>query len=115
FTVYANECGLTFIVATPEAIRRMGEKAKAREMAKKSGVPILPGSEGPVKTYGDALDVARIIGFPVILKAAAGGGGRGMRICGAEADLQGAFDTARSEADRAFGSADVYVEKYLER
>ena len=83
-------------------------------MAKKSGVPILPGSEGPVKTHSEALEVSRAIGFPVILKAAAGGGGRGMRICAAEGDLQGAFDTARSEADRAFGSADVYVEKYLE-
>ncbi|HJT18320.1 MAG TPA: ATP-grasp domain-containing protein, partial [Thermoanaerobaculia bacterium] len=75
---------------------------------------IIPGSEGPAKTFAEAVEVARSIGFPVILKAAAGGGGRGMRICGAESDLQGAFDTARSEAERAFGSADVYVEKYLE-
>ncbi|HEY8131643.1 MAG TPA: acetyl-CoA carboxylase biotin carboxylase subunit [Thermoanaerobaculia bacterium] len=115
FAEIANECRLTFIGPTPEAIRLMGDKAKAREMAKKAGVPILPGSEGPVKTYADALEVSRQIGFPVILKAAAGGGGRGMRICGGESDLQGAFDTARSEAERAFGSADVYVEKYLER
>jgi acetyl-CoA carboxylase biotin carboxylase subunit len=115
FAEIANECRLTFIGPSPEAIRLMGDKAKAREMAKKAGVPILPGSEGPVKTYQDALDIARVIGFPVILKAAAGGGGRGLRICSAEVDLQGAFDTARSEADRAFGSADVYVEKYLER
>jgi acetyl-CoA carboxylase biotin carboxylase subunit len=115
FAEIASECGLTFIGPTPEAIRLMGDKAKARETAKKAGVPILPGSEGPVKTFGEAADVARAIGYPVILKAAAGGGGRGMRICGAEADLQGAFDTARSEAERAFGSADVYVEKYLER
>jgi acetyl-CoA carboxylase, biotin carboxylase subunit len=115
FAEIAGECRLTFIGPTPESIRLMGNKAKAREMAKKSGVPILPGSEGPVKTYADALEVSRQIGFPVILKAAAGGGGRGMRICGGESDLQGAFDTARSEAERAFGSADVYVEKYLER
>jgi acetyl-CoA carboxylase biotin carboxylase subunit len=115
FAEIASECGLTFIGPTPESIRLMGDKAKARETAKNAGVPILPGSDGPVKTYGDAIDVARIIGFPVILKAAAGGGGRGMRICGAEADLQSAFETARSEAERAFGSADVYVEKYLER
>jgi acetyl-CoA carboxylase biotin carboxylase subunit len=115
FAEIASECGLTFIGPTPEAIRLMGDKAKARETAKNAGVPILPGSDGPVKTYGDAIDVARVIGFPVILKAAAGGGGRGMRICGAEADLQAAFETARSEAERAFGSADVYVEKYLER
>jgi acetyl-CoA carboxylase biotin carboxylase subunit len=115
FAEIASECGLTFIGPTPESIRLMGDKAKARETAKNAGVPILPGSDGPVKTYGEAIDVARVIGFPVILKAAAGGGGRGMRICGAEADLQSAFETARSEAERAFGSADVYVEKYLER
>ena len=114
FAEIANECGLTFIGPTPEAIRLMGDKAKAREMAKKSGVPILPGSEGPLKTHAEAAEISRQIGFPVILKAAAGGGGRGMRICGDESDLQGAFDTARSEAERAFGSADVYVEKYLE-
>ena len=115
FAEIASECGLTFIGPTPESIRLMGDKAKARETAKNAGVPILPGSDGPVKTFSDAADVARVIGFPVILKAAAGGGGRGMRICGAEADLQSAFETARSEAERAFGSADVYVEKYLER
>jgi len=115
FAEIASECGLTFIGPTPESIRLMGDKAKARETAKNAGVPILPGSEGPVRTFSDAADVARVIGFPVILKAAAGGGGRGMRICGAEADLQSAFETARSEAERAFGSADVYVEKYLER
>jgi acetyl-CoA carboxylase biotin carboxylase subunit len=114
FAEIANECRLTFIGPSPEAIRLMGDKAKARETAKRVGVPILPGSDGPVKTFDEALDVARSIGLPVILKAAAGGGGRGMRICWAEADLQGAFDTARSEAERAFGSPDVYIEKYLE-
>jgi acetyl-CoA carboxylase, biotin carboxylase subunit len=114
FAEIATECGLTFIGPTPSAIRLMGDKAKARETAKSIGVPILPGSEGPVRTYSDAIDVAQSIGFPVILKASAGGGGRGMRVCGAESDLQGAFDTGRSEAERAFGSADVYIEKYLE-
>src|SRR5207237_10835922 len=79
------------------------------------GVPIRRGSDGPVRTYEDAVGVAATIGYPVILKAAAGGGGRGMRICADETMLQGAFDTARSEAERAFGSADVYIEKYLER
>jgi acetyl-CoA carboxylase biotin carboxylase subunit len=114
FAEIATECGLTFIGPTPSAIRLMGDKAKARETAKSIGVPILPGSEGPVRTYSDAIEVAQSIGFPVILKASAGGGGRGMRVCGAESDLQGAFDTGRSEAERAFGSADVYIEKYLE-
>jgi acetyl-CoA carboxylase biotin carboxylase subunit len=115
FAEIARECGLTFIGPTPEAIRLMGDKAVARDTAKKAGVPILPGSDGPVRTYEDAVGVAATIGYPVILKAAAGGGGRGMRICSDETMLQGAFDTARSEAERAFGSADVYIEKYLER
>jgi len=114
FAEIAGECGLTFIGPTPEAIRLMGDKAKARETAKNAGVPILPGSDGPVRTFADAADVANAIGFPVILKASAGGGGRGMRICGNDADLQSAYETARSEAERAFGSADVYIEKYLE-
>jgi acetyl-CoA carboxylase, biotin carboxylase subunit len=114
FAEIAAECGLTFIGPTPRAIRLMGDKAVARDTAKKAGVPILPGSDGPLKTYEDAAGVAATIGYPVILKAAAGGGGRGMRICGDETMLQGAFETARSEAERAFGSADVYIEKYLE-
>jgi len=114
FAEIARECGLTFIGPTPEAIRLMGDKAVARETAKNAGVPILPGSDGPVKTYEEAIAVAATIGYPVILKAAAGGGGRGMRICGDESQLQAAFETARSEAERAFGSADVYIEKYLE-
>jgi acetyl-CoA carboxylase biotin carboxylase subunit len=114
FAEIARECGLTFIGPTPNAIRLMGDKAVARDTAKKAGVPILPGSDGPVKTHEDAAAVAATIGYPVILKAAAGGGGRGMRICGDETMLQAAFETARSEAERAFGSADVYIEKYLE-
>jgi acetyl-CoA carboxylase biotin carboxylase subunit len=114
FAEIAGECRLTFIGPTPESIRLMGNKAVARETAQKAGVPILPGSDGPVRTFEDARDVAQSIGFPVILKASAGGGGRGMRICGDEAGLQSAFDTARNEAERAFGSADVYIEKYLE-
>jgi acetyl-CoA carboxylase biotin carboxylase subunit len=114
FAEIAGECRLTFIGPSPQAIRLMGNKAQARETAKTAGVPILPGSDGPVKTFTDAQDVAREIGYPVILKASAGGGGRGMRICGNENDLQSAFEAARSEAERAFGSADVYIEKYLE-
>jgi acetyl-CoA carboxylase biotin carboxylase subunit len=114
FAEIAGECRLTFIGPSPQAIRLMGNKAQARETAKTAGVPILPGSDGPVKTFTDAHDVAREIGYPVILKASAGGGGRGMRICGNENDLQSAFEAARSEAERAFGSADVYIEKYLE-
>ena len=114
FAEILRECGLAFIGPSPEAIRLMGDKAKAREMAQKSGVPILPGSDGPLHSVEEALDVARQVGFPIILKASAGGGGRGMRICNDEAQLRGAYETARSEADRAFGNAEIYLEKYLE-
>jgi acetyl-CoA carboxylase biotin carboxylase subunit len=114
FAEIAGECRLTFIGPTPEAIRLMGNKAVARETAKNAGVPILPGSDGPVRTFDEAREIASSIGYPVILKASAGGGGRGMRICSDETGLQSAFDTARNEAERAFGSADVYLEKYLE-
>ncbi|HSP16301.1 MAG TPA: acetyl-CoA carboxylase biotin carboxylase subunit [Thermoanaerobaculia bacterium] len=115
FAEIVNECQLTFIGPSPEAIRLMGDKAKARDTARAAGVPIIPGSEGPVKTADEAREVARSIGYPIILKAAAGGGGRGMRICSNEEDLENAYHTARSEAERAFGSGDVYLEKYLER
>jgi acetyl-CoA carboxylase, biotin carboxylase subunit len=115
FAEIVGECNLTFIGPPPEAIRLMGDKARARETAQKAGVPIIPGSPGSVKSADEAADVARSIGFPVILKAAAGGGGRGMRICWEESELQTQYDTARNEAERAFGSGDVYLEKYLER
>jgi acetyl-CoA carboxylase biotin carboxylase subunit len=115
FAEIVNECQLTFIGPTPEAIRLMGDKSRARETAKAAGVPILPGSDGPLRTIEEAREVAAQIGYPIILKASAGGGGRGMRICANEADLDGAYQTARSEAERAFGVADVYCEKYLER
>jgi biotin carboxylase len=93
----------------------MGDKAKARETAKAAGVPILPGSDGPVRSVAQAIEVGHAIGFPVILKASAGGGGRGMRICWDAQELQNVYETARSEAERAFGVGDVYIEKYLER
>ena len=115
FAEIVEECGLTFIGPPPEAIRLMGDKSRARETAKKAGVPIIPGSDGPLGTAEEALAVAKSIRFPVILKAAAGGGGRGMRICWGEDELQQAYETARSEAERAFGVPDVYLEKYLER
>ena len=115
FAEILRECQITFIGPSPEAIRLMGDKAKARETAKAVGVPTLPGSDGTLKSVDEALVVAREVGFPIILKASAGGGGRGMRICWDEAQLQVAYETARSEADRAFGSADIYLEKYLER
>jgi acetyl-CoA carboxylase, biotin carboxylase subunit len=115
FAEIVGECQLTFIGPPAEAIRLMGDKARARETAKRAGVPIIPGSEGAVRTVEEAAGVAQQIGFPVILKAAAGGGGRGMRICWDPSDLQTQYETARTEAERAFGDASVYLEKYLER
>ncbi len=115
FAEIVAECRLTFIGPPAEAIRLMGDKARARETAKRAGVPIIPGSEGAITSVEEATEVAKSIGFPVILKAAAGGGGRGMRICWEEGDLQTQFETARNEAERAFGDASVYLEKYLER
>jgi acetyl-CoA carboxylase biotin carboxylase subunit len=115
FAEIVGECQLTFIGPPPEAIRLMGNKSRARETAQKAGVPIIPGSEGAIKTVEEAAGVAASIGYPVILKASAGGGGRGMRICWDPNDLANQYETAKSEAERAFGDAAVYLEKYLER
>jgi acetyl-CoA carboxylase biotin carboxylase subunit len=107
-------CHIKFIGPSPRAIRLMGDKSLARRTMMKAGVPVLPGSNGVVETEEKALQVAKEIGFPVILKAAAGGGGRGMRIVSSAAELPAAFKMAQLEAEAAFGVADVYVEKYLE-
>ena len=107
-------CHIRFIGPDPNVIRLLGDKAKARRAMKKAGVPMLPGSDGPVDSEDKALKVAKDIGYPVIIKAVAGGGGRGMRIVKAPADLPVAFKTAQREAEAAFGVGDVYIEKYLE-
>ena len=113
FVDILHECGLGFIGPTAQVMRLMGDKVAARRVAAEAGVPILPGSEGPVATADEALSLAADIGYPVILKASAGGGGRGMRVVTGADGLQRAFDTARAEARSAFGVPDVYVEKYL--
>jgi acetyl-CoA carboxylase biotin carboxylase subunit len=92
----------------------MGEKEKARAAMKKAGVPILPGSEGVLGSEGEAIEWARTVGFPVIIKASAGGGGRGMRIVRSEEELPALFHAAQSEAAAAFGNGDLYMEKYVE-
>ncbi len=115
---FAETCrasGITFIGPTPEQIRVMGDKASARRAMSEVGVPIVPGTPGPVEDVEDALDFAREIGFPVIIKAAAGGGGKGMRVARDPDDFARSFQLARSEALSAFGNGDVYVEKFLER
>ena len=106
--------GLTFIGPTAEHIRLMGDKITAKETMKKLGVPCVPGSDGGVPTLDDARQVAEAIGYPVIVKATAGGGGRGMKLAKAADDIDTAFQTARSEAKAAFGNDEVYLEKYLD-
>jgi acetyl-CoA carboxylase biotin carboxylase subunit len=107
-------CHIKFIGPTPQVIRLMGDKARARRVMKKAGVPILPGSDGPIESEDKALKVAKDIGYPVIVKATAGGGGRGMRIVRAPGELSQAVKTAQREAEAAFGVGDVYLEKYVD-
>jgi acetyl-CoA carboxylase biotin carboxylase subunit len=104
-----------FIGPKPQHIRLMGDKIEAKRTALRLGIPVVPGSEGGVTSEAEALDIARRIGFPVLVKAAAGGGGRGMKVAHREADLAVALATARAEAKAAFGDDAVYFEKYLQR
>jgi acetyl-CoA carboxylase biotin carboxylase subunit len=113
FAEVCSSVGIRFIGPTPENIRLMGDKARAREAAHRAGVPVLPGSPGPLRDEKEALKLAQKIGFPVILKAAAGGGGRGMRVIHTEASLGNAFHQAQSEAMASFGSGEIYIEKYV--
>ncbi|WP_022703144.1 acetyl-CoA carboxylase biotin carboxylase subunit [Pseudorhodobacter ferrugineus] len=106
---------ITFIGPSAEHIRIMGDKITAKETAKALGIPVVPGSEGGVATYEDAIIAAESIGFPVIIKATAGGGGRGMKVAKNAKDLEVAFRTARSESKAAFGNDEVYIEKYLQK
>jgi acetyl-CoA carboxylase biotin carboxylase subunit len=107
-------CHIRFIGPDPQVIRLMGDKARARRVMKRAGVPILPGSDGPIDSEEKALKLAKDIGYPVIVKATAGGGGRGMRVVRAPGELSHAVKTAQREAQAAFGVGDVYIEKYVE-
>jgi acetyl-CoA carboxylase biotin carboxylase subunit len=107
-------CHIKFIGPDPQVIRLMADKARARRVMRKAGVPILPGSDGPIETEDKAIKIAKDIGYPVIIKATAGGGGRGMRVVKHPSELPHAFKTAQREAEAAFGVADVYLEKYVE-
>ncbi|UWQ20856.1 acetyl-CoA carboxylase biotin carboxylase subunit [Jannaschia sp. W003] len=115
FVQVVEDHGLTFIGPTAEHIRIMGDKITAKETMKKLGVPVVPGSDGGVPDLAAARAVADDMGYPVIVKATAGGGGRGMKLAKTAADLETAFRTARSEAKGAFGNDEVYIEKYLGR
>ena len=115
FVQALEDHGITFIGPTAEHIRIMGDKITAKETAKSLGIPVVPGSDGGVPDTATAKTVAKEIGYPVIIKATAGGGGRGMKVAQDEEGLEIAFRTARSEAKAAFGNDEVYIEKYLQR
>jgi len=115
FAEICTTSGIKFIGPTPEMISAMGDKAVAKETMRKAGVPVVPGSEGIVRTVDEGREAARAIGFPVIIKASAGGGGRGMRIVREEAELETAYRTAQHEAEQGFSNPDVYFEKYIEQ
>ncbi|MCB1447742.1 MAG: ATP-grasp domain-containing protein, partial [Rhizobiaceae bacterium] len=105
--------GITFIGPTADHIRIMGDKITAKQTAMDLGIPVVPGSDGEVASEAEALRAAKEIGYPVLIKATAGGGGRGMKVARSESDLLEAYNTARSEAANAFGNDSVYMEKYL--
>jgi acetyl-CoA carboxylase biotin carboxylase subunit len=110
-----SQVGVTFIGPKSEVIEKMGNKATARALMRDAGVPMLPGTEGVVQTLGEARTAARKVGYPVMVKAAAGGGGRGMRIAREDAELTRLLPLAQAEAMAAFGNGDVYLERFLER
>jgi acetyl-CoA carboxylase biotin carboxylase subunit len=114
FAEVCETSGLKFIGPPPHVTRLMGEKEKARMAMKRAGVPILPGSEGVIQTEEEGLEWAEQVGYPVILKASAGGGGRGMRVIRSAEDLPNLFQAAHSEAAAAFGNGDLYMEKFIE-
>lgn len=114
FAEICEACKITFIGPPPEAISRMGDKSVARETMKKAGVPIVPGSDGPLKDEKESIKVAEKIGYPVMIKASAGGGGKGMRIAHNKESLISSFHMAQSEAQAAFGNSEVYIEKYID-
>jgi len=113
FAEVCESAGIKFIGPFPECITLMGDKVKAREMMIKKGIPVIPGSEGKIPTERDALEVARKVGYPLIIKAAAGGGGRGMRVVHREEDLARCFQAAQTEARACFGDDSVYIERYF--
>ncbi len=115
FVQIVEDHGLTFIGPSAKHISQMGDKITAKDTAKALGIPCVPGSDGGVPDVATARKVAADMGYPVIIKATAGGGGRGMKVAATEADLEMAFSTARSEAKAAFGNDEVYMEKYLQK
>src|SRR5436305_5781444 len=115
FAEVCRSCKIEFIGPPHEAMRKLGNKSEARKLAQEAKVPVVPGSEGLIETDAEALNLAHAMGFPVLIKAAAGGGGRGMRVARNDISLQSGLKAARQEAERAFKDGSVYLEKYLEQ
>ncbi|MEN8128130.1 MAG: acetyl-CoA carboxylase biotin carboxylase subunit [Planctomycetota bacterium] len=113
FAEICNECGITFIGPEPESMRQLGDKVAARDLAKRAKVPVVPGSEGAIKDEAEAIKLANKIGYPVIVKAAAGGGGRGMRVAHNDISLRKGFIAAKTEAEAVFKDGTVYIEKFI--
>ena len=113
FATLCQECGIRFIGPSGNVIDKMGNKSKAREIMVEAGVPVVPGSDGAVKSLDDARNIALDIGFPILIKASDGGGGRGMRVANNMDEFNNAYETARSEAINAFGDGTMYLEKYV--
>src|SRR5690625_2842516 len=114
FTEICNECNIIFIGPTPEAIQKMGIKDVARETMDQANVAIVPGSQGIIESEDEALEIANNIGYPVIIKATAGGGGKGIRVARDEEELKKGIAITQQEAETAFGNPGVYIEKYIE-
>jgi len=115
FAEICDSCDITFIGPTPENMRLLGDKMTARHTMQKVGIPVIPGSKDIIKTKEDAIKIAKRLKYPVIIKASAGGGGKGMRVCHNDVRLVSSLMTAQQEAEAAFGNPDVYLEKYIER
>jgi acetyl-CoA carboxylase biotin carboxylase subunit len=111
FAEVCRSCDIEFIGPTPEAMERVGDKNSARALAREAGVPTVPGSDGLLSNEREALDIARTIGFPVLLKATAGGGGKGMRVAANDLALASAWQQASAEAQAAFGNPGIYIER----
>src|SRR5947199_2469572 len=115
FAEVCRSCNIEFIGPPQEAMRLLANKNEARKLATKAGVPVVPGSEGLITAEADALKLTRAMGYPVLIKAAAGGGGRGMRVARDDAGLKSGLTSARQEAEKAFKDGSVYLEKYIEQ
>src|SRR3989338_483235 len=114
FALAAEEAGITFIGPSAELIITMGDKVKARELMQKAGIPVVPGSNHPIHSFLEAKKIAKKLGYPVLVKASAGGGGKGMRIVSSDRELEKGIEASKREAKAAFGDETIYLEKYLE-